>query len=101
MAILQIITYALQCDGCKTVFCAPHGVPSPMDARGAAYGAGWRFPPLTGKNDDARAITSDVCPACLPEWTPQEKRPPQRRATDAQMREWARRQASEMGATDE
>lgn len=43
---------------------------------------------MTSKNDEKRTATSDVCPACLPEWTPQAKRPEQRRATDAEMRKW-------------
>lgn len=89
MGTVQIITYAIECDGCNNVFGAPHGLPSSMDVRAAAYAEGWRFPALTGKNDESRQISSDVCPTCLPSWVAQEKRIPQRRATDAEVRAWA------------
>lgn len=45
MGTVQIITYAIECDGCNNVFGTPHGLPSSMDVRAAAYAEGWRFPP--------------------------------------------------------
>lgn len=75
MGILQINRSILACDGdgCDATFGAPGGYVSPSDARGAAYGAGWRFPHHVSKKGATSSTTSDVCPKCVPGWVPQQR----------------------------
>jgi hypothetical protein len=82
LSALQISRVILCCDGCAVEFNGGESFPNPTEARGSAYGAGWRFPPRLTKNGKASASTSDVCPDCLPGWTPQpiSVRPSYRRA---------------------
>lgn len=60
----------LICDGCQTEIGNGGEYRSAMDARAAAYAAGWRFPPKVKANGTASAVTSDVCPDCEPGWQP-------------------------------
>lgn len=71
MAIEMINRSLLRCDGCGSRFGVPNGFVSPADARGEAYGEGWRFPHQIGKTGKTLSSTSDVCPACIDGWAPQ------------------------------
>lgn len=73
MATISTHTVMLRCDGCGTDLRDGEKFPSTTDARGAAYGHGWRFPPQVSKRtgQPLNSSTSDVCPACLPGWQPQ------------------------------
>lgn len=63
----RIITkYVLACDGCLKEL---PPFQSSTEARGAAYAAGWRFPPQTKADGSTSSNASDVCPDCLPTWT--------------------------------
>lgn len=65
----RVITkFVLACDGCGTEL--PEAATA-VEARGAAYAAGWRFPARVKANGDDSLESSDACPACLPGWTPQ------------------------------
>ncbi|MFC9973623.1 hypothetical protein ACFVH6_22280 [Spirillospora sp. NPDC127200] len=89
MGIVQVIRVVLECDGCQTVFGAPYGCVNAMEARGAAYAEGWRFPSLINRdNGKPMSASSDVCPTCVPGWEPKHRRVLQRRATEDQMRQW-------------
>lgn len=77
MSALQVNRVVLACDGCGTHYADGDTFPSPMDARGTAYGSGWRFPPMTTRAGSPAAQCSDVCPECLPGWVP---RPLEKRA---------------------
>lgn len=73
MATVKIVRNLLECDGCKVVF-GDDGHASPIEARAAAYAAGWRFPAkLTSKGTPSNVV-SDVCPDCGPAWEPQQWR---------------------------
>lgn len=72
MTTLQVNSLRLACDGCGQQLNDGALFTSAMDARGAAYGQGWRFPHMVGKKTGALIVsTSDVCPPCLPGWKPQ------------------------------
>jgi len=73
MAGLALQVYVISCDGCETIFGAPNGFVSSMDARAAAYGEGWRFPNQITKTGAPGRTTSDVCPECMPTWTPKKQ----------------------------
>lgn len=73
MASLHIAMYLIECDGCSKVFGAPQGYPSSTEARAAAYGDGWRFPNQVTKAGKTANTTSDVCPGCVPSWSPQRR----------------------------
>lgn len=78
MATPHISGCILMCDGCGARFNDGERFASPVEARGAGYGEGWKFPPLLTKASAASRDCSDVCPACAPTWTPRqrgEKRP--------------------------
>lgn len=72
MAAMAIHSMILRCDGCGEALLDGTPFPSAMDARGAAYCEGWRFPQQLSKRTGAPVTScSDVCPKCLPGWTPQ------------------------------
>ncbi|MEA5366045.1 hypothetical protein VA596_41410 [Amycolatopsis sp., V23-08] len=75
MAALTFQLTVISCDGgeCEAVFGTPDGFLSAMDARAAAYAAGWRFPNHTTRSGNAARTTSDVCPVCVPGWTAQKQ----------------------------
>ena len=82
MSALHVSRYILVCDGCAATHGEPHGHSSAMEMRAAAYASGWRFPSQVRKNGTAASRASDVCPTCLPSWTPHtpEQRRESRRA---------------------
>ncbi|MEU3162931.1 hypothetical protein [Streptosporangium sp. NPDC006930] len=70
-----VTRYRLLCDGCEAIVPGSHNgeFESAIEARGAAYAAGWRFPPRLRVNGRAKVKeVSDVCPECLPTWEPQQ-----------------------------
>jgi hypothetical protein len=77
MATPQVSSVVLMCDGCQVQLNNGQQFESPVEARGAGYAAGWRFPPMLNKGGGASRDCSDVCPQCAPTWTPRgkEKRP--------------------------
>jgi hypothetical protein len=70
MSRLSFLRYILQCDGCKTRHGDPIGHNSAEEARIAAYVDGWRFPALLKSDGAPGTRASDVCPECMPTWTP-------------------------------
>lgn len=72
MASLSLLRYLIECDGCKAVFGAPKGFDSLTEARAAAYATGWRFPHMLNRAKRATTRTSDACPACMPNWNPEQ-----------------------------
>jgi hypothetical protein len=66
-----ITKYVLACDGCASEM--PEAQTA-IEARGAAYAAGWRFPPQTKADGSPSSTASDVCPDCLPTWRVQPSR---------------------------
>lgn len=66
-----ITKYVLVCDGCAAEM--PEAQSS-AEARGAAYAAGWRFPPQTKADGSTSSNSNDVCAECLPGWTVQPSR---------------------------
>jgi hypothetical protein len=66
-----ITRYVLACDGCRTEL--PEAQTA-TEARGAAYAAGWRFPPQLKADGSPSSNASDVCPKCLPDWEAQPSR---------------------------
>lgn len=89
MSAQHVNSVILVCDGCGTTLEDGRTFPSPMDARGHAYGAGWRFPPMLNKSGQPSANCSDVCPDCMPGWKPVpiQSRPGYRRATAYQTKD--------------
>lgn len=73
MATISVHAVMLSCDGCGTRLRGSEQFNSATDARGAAYGDGWRFPPQLSRRTGQPLTnsTSDVCPTCLPGWTQQ------------------------------
>ncbi|WP_069887059.1 hypothetical protein [Streptomyces luteocolor] len=73
MATISVHAVMLSCDDCGTRLRDGEQFSSATDARGAAYGDGWRFPPQLSKRtgQPLTSSTSDVCPNCLPGWKPQ------------------------------
>lgn len=71
MSVLAVTRSVLACDGCKQFFNEGEQFVSPVEARGAAYAAGWKFPPRLTKSGGAASTCSDVCPECAPGWEPQ------------------------------
>lgn len=72
MSAKQVNSVILECDGCGTELNAGEQFRTSMEARAAAYAAGWRFPARitsTGKASAQRG--SDVCPTCVPGWKPE------------------------------
>jgi hypothetical protein len=66
----------LACDGCSTELGTDGQFRTAMDARAAAYAAGWRFVAKLKKDGQpagglSPTNTSDVCPKCLPTFRPQ------------------------------
>lgn len=70
MTVSQVVRSILVCDGCKATHGAPEGFNSAVEARAAAYAAGWRFPPRVRATGAVSAQTNDVCPSCIGEWMP-------------------------------
>jgi hypothetical protein len=66
-----ITRYVLACDGCGAEL--PEAQSS-VEARGAAYAAGWRFPAQTKADGSTSSNANDVCPKCLPGWRAQPSR---------------------------
>lgn len=91
MGTLQITLAMLECDGCGTWFGEEKPFSNPMEARAAAYSAGWRFPHHVGTKGRMINSTSDVCPSCVPSWTPQ---PRSHRIRNLTQDELARRAAA-------
>lgn len=77
-----ISKYVLACDGCGTEM--PEAQTA-VESRGAAYAAGWRFPPQTKANGSPSSLACDGCPKCLPGWKtqPSRRRGGPRRREDA------------------
>jgi hypothetical protein len=74
MSTEAMTRYVLVCDGCGAKHSqADGGHRSAIEARAAAYSDGWRFPPHVRKGGKPGSTTSDACPECLPNWTPQER----------------------------
>ena len=72
MATMHVNAVLLKCDGCDAQLLGGQTFPNPVEARGAAYGEGWRFPPqLSRRTLRPTKATSDVCSTCLPGWKPQ------------------------------
>lgn len=66
MVCRPVVRQHLECDRCGALLGNEGvGYESPMDARAAAYAAGWRFPNRVGKSGNKLKITSDLCPACV------------------------------------
>lgn len=66
-----ITRYLLTCDGCSAQLGENGEYENALEARADAYGKGWRFPGRVKMSGETSAYTSDVCPACLPTWTPE------------------------------
>lgn len=60
----------LICDGCYKELGSNGEYRSAMEARAAAYGRGWRFPPTVRANGTEGGRVSDACPDCIGNWTP-------------------------------
>ncbi|MGI5162772.1 hypothetical protein ACQEU3_47200 [Spirillospora sp. CA-253888] len=89
MGIVQVVRVVLECDGCQAIYGAPTGVASDTEARAAAYNDGWRFPTLVSRTTGKPMRgTSDVCPACAPDWKARTCITLQRRATAEEIRTW-------------
>ena len=71
MSSLTLIRHLISCDGCQAIYGTAKGFDSQMEARASAYAAGWRFPNLMTTAGKPSTRTSDVCPACACNWTPQ------------------------------
>lgn len=73
MATRTISFHTLVCDGCSKQIGKgleePYG--SVIEARAAAYAAGWRFPERYRARGGESKTVSDVCPDCLPTWQAQ------------------------------
>lgn len=68
-----VTRYEMKCDGCNVVFGENGEFRTAIEARAAAYAAGWRFPPkerIGGRGPSQKQI-SDVCPKCAPDWESQ------------------------------
>lgn len=74
MSTLNFTRYILECDGCGARHGAPNGHNSAQEARIAAYVDGWRYPARLKADGSVGVSTSDVCPDCMPAWTPQGRR---------------------------
>jgi hypothetical protein len=70
MAALSFQRYLVECDGCQNRHGEPDGRRTSEEARAAAYADGWRFPAMVKSDGKPGASTSDVCPKCVPNWTP-------------------------------
>lgn len=70
MSIYTVSTAVLKCDGCGATHGEGCSLRSATEARASAYTEGWRFPPKVNAAGNPSVTTSDVCPACLPEWKP-------------------------------
>jgi len=70
MSALTFYRYIIECDGCEARHGEPNGRRSAAAARAAAYADGWRFPAMVLASGKPGASTSDVCPACVQNWTP-------------------------------
>lgn len=90
MGVVQVTRIVLECDGdgCGATFGGPVGMLNPMEARAAAWAAGWRFPNRLGRSGEPIAVTSDACPVCAPDWKPRERGSTQRDATFEELRGW-------------
>lgn len=73
MSALQVSTVVIECDGCGLRYGIGDALRSAMEARAAAYGNGWRYPPMVDFKGNPGAMTNDVCPTCITEWTPKRK----------------------------
>lgn len=66
--------YTVTCDGkhASPVRFLDPTFSSSIEARAAAYGTGWRFPPkLLGDGTQSPTQVSDVCPDCVGDFEPQ------------------------------
>lgn len=70
MSALAFHRYIVECDGCHARHGEPDGRPSVAAARAAAYADGWRFPAMVLASGKPSSSSSDVCPTCIPSWTP-------------------------------
>jgi hypothetical protein len=62
----------LICDECGSELGADGRFRSAMEARAAAYGAGWRFPPALSSSGSEGSRSHDACPDCAPTWRPRQ-----------------------------
>jgi hypothetical protein len=74
MATRTISFHTLVCDGCQAQFGADVQYASVIEARAAAYGAGWRFPERVKATRGESKTVNDVCPTCAPGWQAQPAR---------------------------
>lgn len=74
MAGRTVTHYEITCDGCGEVRGVEAEHRTAIEARAAVYAEGWRFPPKARMNGagPSKGQVSDVCPKCLPDWTPQQ-----------------------------
>lgn len=68
MATRTLSYRILVCDGCEKEFGRAMNFASLIEARAAAYGEGWRFPPRVRTTGAEAKQVSDVCPGCVPGW---------------------------------
>lgn len=71
MGSRTITRLILICDGCRIELLGEHR--TAIEARAAAYVAGWRFPARLRASGADGTRASDVCPTCLPSWQPQRR----------------------------
>lgn len=76
-----ITRWVLVCDSCGID--RPES-PNAISGRAEAYAAGWRFVSRLKQNGDSAFEADDVCPRCLPTWTP---RPAKRGSSRSRRRE--------------
>lgn len=70
MSARQVYQLILCCDGCGAELAK---VDSATEARAIGYTEGWRYPRRLLTNGKSGVRTDDVCPACLPGWTPRQE----------------------------
>lgn len=68
MSTRAISYHTLVCDGCQTTFGNDVYYASVIEARAAAYAAGWRFPERIRASGGESKTVNDVCPKCEPGW---------------------------------
>ena len=64
-----VMRYYVSCHGCGAQT-DDGGHDSHFEARAAAYAEGWRYPARVRTDGSASKETDDVCPKCVPSWTP-------------------------------
>lgn len=70
MSTRVLCLHTLVCDGCGAVFGREPGFGSTIEARAAAYSAGWRFPEKVRVSSGPSRTVNDVCQECVPTFQP-------------------------------